>query len=77
MKTEKIPSKGEVIIYQDKYGKAKLEVTLERETVWLTQKQLSQLFNAERSVITKHLRSIFIDKELNKNTVCAKIAHTV
>jgi hypothetical protein len=44
--------------------------------VWLTQQKIAELFSIERSVITKHLRNIFEEKELDKNSVCAKFAHT-
>lgn len=71
-----MPSKGEIAIYRTKDKKVHLEVKLEHETVWLTQKQIAVLFKIERSVITKHLRNIFRHKELEQNSVCAKIAHT-
>lgn len=76
MKHENMPSKGEIVLYQTKDKKIHLEVRLEQETVWLTQKQIADLFKIERSVITKHLHNIFKNNELNKNSVCAKIAHT-
>ena len=75
-KITEIPSKGEIIIYRTKGKKIQLEVKLEQETVWLSQKQIATLFKTERSVITKHLQNIFKDKELAQNSVCAKIAHT-
>ena len=65
--------KGNIIIYQPENNLPALEVRLEEETVWLTQKQISQLFNTERSVITKHIRNIFKTGELDKNSVCAKL----
>jgi len=68
--------KGSIVIYQGKGGTAKLEVKLEKETVWLTQKQIADLFKTDRSVITKHLGNIFKSGELRENSVCAKIAHT-
>ncbi|MDP2942778.1 MAG: virulence protein RhuM/Fic/DOC family protein [Candidatus Omnitrophota bacterium] len=68
--------KGSVVIYRTKGGKAELEVKLEKETVWLTQKQIAELFMTDRSVITKHLSNIFKSKELNENSVCAIFAHT-
>jgi len=68
--------RGEVIIYKEKSGTVRLDVRLEKETVWLTQKQISELFLTDRSVITKHLGNIFKSKELRENSVCAKIAHT-
>jgi prophage maintenance system killer protein len=64
-------SKGEVILYKNH-----LEVRLEKDTVWLTQKQMSELFDTERSVITKHLRNVLKTKELNEESVCAIFAHT-
>jgi death-on-curing family protein len=67
---------GKIVIYQARDKQVRLDVKLERETVWLTQKQISKLFRIERSVITKHLRNIFYTKELSKDSVCAKIAHT-
>ena len=68
--------KGEIIIYQTSKREAELHVRLKNETVLLTQAQIALLFESERSVITKHLRNIFTLKELDKNSVCAKIAHT-
>jgi len=51
-------------------------VMLEQETVWLTQKQITELFDRERTVITKHIGNIFKEKELEEKSVCAKFAHT-
>ena len=63
--------KGQVVLYQNK-----LEVRLEQETVWLTQKQMAELFDTERSVITKHIHNTLKIKELEDNSVCANFAHT-
>ena len=71
-----IPGKGEIILYQSPDGKAALDVRLEGDTLWLTQKQISHLFQTERTVITKHLGNIFRSGELEKESVCAKFAHT-
>jgi len=60
---EKKQNKGEIIIYRSSKG-PEIEVKLEKETVWLTQEQISRLFGAERSVITKHLNNIFDSGEL-------------
>lgn len=68
--------KGEITIYRTKDNKVSLEVKLEENTVWLTQKSIASLFKTDRSVITKHLRNIFNNKELDKKSVCAKFAHT-
>ncbi|HBC85727.1 MAG TPA: hypothetical protein DCZ94_02105 [Lentisphaeria bacterium] len=65
-----------IVIYKAQDGRPEIEVKLKDESLWLTQKQISQLFNTERSVITKHLRNIFATKELQKDSVCAFFAHT-
>jgi len=67
---------GEVVLYQAPDGTVQLEVRLERDTIWLTQKQMALLFDTERSVITKHLRNIFQSGELDRESVCAIFAHT-
>jgi len=63
-------------LYQSPDGKAALEVHLEKETVWLNQDQMSELFGRERSVITKHLRNVLREGELEETEVRAKFAHT-
>jgi prophage maintenance system killer protein len=69
-------SKNSVVLYQAPDGSSSLEVRLDRETVWLTQDQMGELFGRERSVITKHLRNVFKDGELDEVSVRAKFAHT-
>jgi hypothetical protein len=69
-------NRGEIKIYQTPNGETQLEVRLEDETVWLTQAQMSELFQRERTVINKHIRNIFAEGELEENVVCAKFAHT-
>jgi len=63
-KQKEAPKQGEIIIYKDKRGEIELEVNVGKKTVWLTQSQVAVLFGSERSVITKHIRNIFKDKEL-------------
>ena len=65
-----------IIIYQSPDGAATLEVRLDHETAWLTQDQMAELFGRERSVITKHLRNVFKEGELEEDSVRAKYAHT-
>jgi hypothetical protein len=67
---------GEVVLYEAADGKVELEVRLERETVWLTQAQMAELFGRERSVITKHVRGVFREGELEAKSVCANFART-
>jgi prophage maintenance system killer protein len=69
-------NRGEIIIYQAPDGEMQLDVRLEDETVWLTQAQMSDLFQRERTVISKHIRHIFAEGELQENMVCANFAHT-
>lgn len=69
-------SKGEIILYKSPDGDTQIDVELEKENVWLTQKQLSQIFQTERSVISKHIKNIIKTKELERNSVCAKFAHS-
>lgn len=69
-------NKGEVVIYQTEDGITKLEVNLQDETVWLSIDQMAELFQRDRSVIGKHVRNIFKEGELVKDSVWAKFAHT-
>lgn len=67
---------GEVLVYETPEGDVRVDVRLERETVWLRQDQMSQLFGRERSVVTKHVRNVFREGELDPKSVCANFAHT-
>lgn len=67
---------GEIIIYQAADGKTQLDVRLENDTIWLTQKQIAELFGTKRPAITKHLKNIFASEELNEQLVCSKMEHT-
>jgi hypothetical protein len=67
---------GELVLYNAPDGTVRLDVHLEKESVWLTQKQMSVLFATEQSVITKHLRNIFSSGELERNSVSALFAQT-
>ena len=57
-------------------GSGSVQVYVEGETIWLTQKAMAQLFDVDRTVVTKHLRNIFESGELQEDSVCAKFAHT-
>ena len=67
---------GEVIIYQTEDGLSKIEVSLKNETVWLSIDQMAELFQRDRSVIGKHVRNVFKEGELKKESVWAKFAYT-
>ena len=65
---------GDIRVYEAPDGGVRVDVRLDRETVWLTQEQMSQLFGRERSVITKHVRNVFREGELDSRATCAKFA---
>ena len=66
--------KDEIVLYQPN-EQFQLEVQLKDETVWLTQDQMAQLFDRDRTVIGRHIRNIFSEGELDESLVCAKFAH--
>ena len=66
--------KGEIIIYQTEDGKSKLEVKLEEETLWLNLNQITKLFGRDKSVVSRHLKNIFNDNELNAKSTVAFFA---
>ena len=67
---------NQIIMYQTEDGLTKIDVTLENETVWLNQLQMAELFQRDKSTISKHIKNIFEERELNKESVVAKIAIT-
>lgn len=65
MKNEIIENnKTELIIYESKDGNIKLDVNLENETVWLSLEQMTRLFGRDKSVISRHIKNIFEEGEL-------------
>jgi prophage maintenance system killer protein len=67
-------SRGEVVVYEAPDGEVRVDVRLDRETVWLTQQQMAELFGRERSVVTKHIRNVYKEGELDLSATCAKFA---
>ena len=65
-----------IVIYQTPDGKTQIDVRLEDETVWLTQAQMAELFEKDRTVIGRHISNVFKERELVREEVSAKIAHT-
>lgn len=68
--------KGEIIIYKTPQNEVELKVKLKQETVWLSLDQIAMLFNRDKSVISRHIKNVFREKELNKNSVVANFATT-
>ena len=67
-------NKGEIVMYQPDET-IRLEVRMGEETVWLTQQQMAELFDKDRTVIGRHIRNIYKEEELEKSITCAKFAH--
>ena len=72
---KKIPD-NQVAFYQSPDGSVNIEVLFAEENIWLTQKKMAELFSVDRSVVTKHLKNIFSEKEIEEKSVCANFAHT-
>ena len=68
-------NKGEIIVYQSD-NTLQLEVRMEDETVWLSLNQIAELFERDKSVISRHIKNVFEERELSKDSVVAKIATT-
>lgn len=66
---------GEIIIYQTQDGQTSIDVKMEGETVWLSQAQMAELFQKDRTVIGRHINNVFKEGELDKETTCANFAH--
>ena len=64
----------QIILYTTDSGNVIVSVRFEDDNFWMTQKAIAELFETERSVITKHLSNIFKEEELDKNSTCAKFA---
>ncbi len=67
---------SQIQFFSSQDGEIKLEVNLERETVWLSQAQMAELFGTKRPAITKHLGNIFKVGELEQSSVCSILEHT-
>ena len=74
MKLLYMEDKGEIVIYQTQDGTTQLDVRLDGETVWITQDQMAQLFQRDKSVITRHINNIYSEGELERESTSAKIA---
>lgn len=64
----------QIVLYKTPDGHTELEVRLQEETMWLTQKQIAELFDTDRTVIVRHIHNIYKTEELEEMATCAKIA---
>jgi len=62
------------IVYNN--GEIELSIPMEDETIWATTKDIANIFNIDRSVVSRHIKNIFKDGELDEKVVCANFAHT-
>ena len=69
-------NEGIILLYQTDDNKTTVNVRFENETFWLTQKAMAEIFDVDRTSITKHLKNIFKNGELDKKVVSAFFAHT-
>jgi len=69
-----VKNKGKILLYSTVDGKLKVEVTLQKETVWLTLDQMAQLFDRNKSTISRHIKNIFAESELNADSTVAFFA---
>ena len=69
-------NKGQILLYQTPDGESRIEVTLQGETVWLSLDQMAELFQRNKSTISRHIKNVFEEGELNKDMVVAKFATT-
>jgi hypothetical protein len=73
---DKLEKFSNFVIFKTKTGKVNIDVFFKDDNLWLTQKKMGELFEIDRSVITKHLTNIFNDRELEESSVSANFAHT-
>lgn len=68
--------KGQILLYQTPDGVTKIEVKLQNETVWLSLDQMAELFQRNKSTISRHIKNVFEEGELNRELLVAKNATT-
>jgi len=69
-------NEGVILFYQTDDTKTTVNVRFENETFWLSKKTIAELFNVDRSSVSRHLKNIFEEGELEEKVVCAVFAHT-
>ena len=74
MKNNISRNKGDIIIYKPKSKEVEIRVRLEKETIWLALNEIATLFDTDKSGISRHIKNIYENKELNKKATVAKIA---
>lgn len=72
----KIKPDTNIIMYTTEDGMTKIEATFDDDTVWLSIDQMAELFQRDKSTISRHIKNIFAEGELNRNAVVANFATT-
>ena len=67
---------NEILLYTTPSGKVKVEIYLQKETAWLSQQKIADLFGVQRPAVPKHLKNIFESGELNEEVVSSILEHT-
>jgi hypothetical protein len=65
---------NQLILYQTEDGETRIQVTMQDETIWLTQKQMAELFQRDKSVISRHINNVFKEGELERGATVANFA---
>lgn len=76
MDNKMIATNNDIVFFKKDNGDTNIELLINGETLWVTQKTMAEIFDVQRPAITKHLKNIFEDGELDKNQVCSKMEHT-
>jgi hypothetical protein len=71
-----LPTKSRFLLYQAEDGRQRIEVRLQDETVWLSLKQMAELFQRDKSVVSRHINNVFKEGELVRDSVVANFATT-
>ena len=72
MNNEEMNQKSNMIIYTTEDGLAKIETTFDEDTVWLSMDQMAELFQRDKSTISRHIKNVFAEGELQRDSVVAK-----
>ena len=76
MNNKIIATNNDIVFYKNANGNTNIELLVNGETLWVSQKTMAEIFGVQRPAITKHLKNIFEDGELDKNQVCSILEHT-
>ena len=71
-----IEKENQIIIYKTKDGETEIDVKMQEETIWLSLDQMAELFQRDKSTISRHIKNIFNEGELKQNSVVANFATT-